>query len=316
MYDATEGVASAFANERVTAPSVRSGLESPRRIAPAGHVAGASAAFRHAPIAIVGGGTGMIGDQRQIAGARAAVARQIDVNLAAIASSSSDSCSLMPAPTPRIVNNADWLGTIDLLSFLTREALHRELHAAEESVKRRLESEEGISFTEFSYLLLQAYDFLQLFDRYGCTLHMGGSDQWGNITAGIDLIRKLRAKQAHGLVVPLVMTASGVKFGKTESGTIWLDPERTPPFNFYQFWLHTDDRDVIPYLKFFTWLERETIETMERAHAAAPEKRDAQRLLAREVTTLVHGEEEAAKAERGARSLFAGDLEAMAVSEL
>src|SRR5439155_21707695 len=143
-----------------------------------------------------------------------------------------------------------------------------------EAVNRRLESEEGISFTEFSYLLLQAYDFLQLFDRFGCLLQMGGSDQWGNITAGIDLIRKLRGKKAHGLVMPLVTTASGVKFGKTEAGTIWLDPNRTSPFRFYQFWLNTDDRDVVAYLKFFTFLERAAIETVENATKTTPEKRD------------------------------------------
>src|SRR5262249_5599812 len=132
-----------------------------------------------------------------------------------------------------------------------------------ESVSRRLESEDGMSYTEFSYLLLQARDFLELFDRYACTLQMGGSDQWGNITAGIELIRRLRAKKAHGLVTPLVTTASGAKFGKTESGTVWLDPGRTSPFKFYQFWLNTDDRDVASYLKFFTFLDREAIADLE-----------------------------------------------------
>jgi len=164
--------------------------------------------------------------------------------------------------------------------------------------------------------VLQAYDFLQLFDRFGCTLQMGGSDQWGNITAGIDLIRKLRGRKAHGLVWPLMKSASGVKFGKTEAGTVWLDPSRTPPFNFHQFWLNTDDADVVPYLKSFTFLERDAIAALERAHEAAPEKREAHRVLAREVTALVHGPEEAARAERGALKLFAGALASMDVSEL
>src|SRR4029077_18407905 len=201
-----------------------------------------------------------------------------------------------------VVNNADWLATFDLLGFLRDTGKHFTVNymLQKESVNRRLESEDGISFTEFSYLLLQAYDFLQLFDRYGCTLQMGGSDQWGNITAGIDLIRKLRAKKAHGLVVPLVMTAAGVKFGKTEAGTIWLDPARTPPFTFYQFWLNTDDRDVLAYLKYFTFLERQQIEDLERATRETPEQRNAQRVLAHEVTTQVHGPEETSKAERGA----------------
>jgi tyrosyl-tRNA synthetase len=158
-------------------------------------------------------------------------------------------------------------------------------------VNRRLESQDGISFTEFSYLVLQAYDFLQLFDRYGCTLQMGGSDQWGNITAGIDLIRKLRATKAHGLVWPLMKTSSGAKFGKTEAGTIWLDPERTSPFKFFQFWLNTDDRDAVSYLKFFTFLDQPSVEQLAALVSSAPEKREAQRVLAREVTALVHGAE-------------------------
>src|SRR5262249_10256282 len=158
-------------------------------------------------------------------------------------------------------NNADWLGTIDLLSFLRDVGKYFTVNymLQKDSVNRRLESEEGISYTEFSYLVLQAYDYLQLFDRRGCTLQMGGSDPWGNITAGIDLIRKLRAKKAHGLVWPLMTTSSGTKFGKTESGTVWLDASRTSPFKFYQFWLSTDDRDVSAYLKYFTFLDQATI---------------------------------------------------------
>jgi tyrosyl-tRNA synthetase len=185
-----------------------------------------------------------------------------------------------------------------------------------ESVSRRLESEDGISFTEFSYLVLQAYDFLQLFDRYGCMLQMGGSDQWGNITAGIDLIRKLRATRAHGLVWPLMTTASGTKFGKTEAGTIWLDPDRTSPFRFYQFWLNTDDRDVVPYLKFFTYLDRRAIESLEAAMAAAPEKREGQRALAREVTGLVHGADQVARVEHASAVLFSEDIATLAADDV
>jgi tyrosyl-tRNA synthetase len=185
-----------------------------------------------------------------------------------------------------------------------------------ESVSRRLESAEGISYTEFSYLLLQARDFVELFDRYGCTLQMGGSDQWGNITAGIDLIRKLRGTRAHGLVTPLVTTASGAKFGKTEAGTIWLDPARTSPFTFYQFWLNTDDRDVAAYLKFFTFLDRDEIGRLERSVAESPAAREAQRVLAREVTALVHGAQQAARAERASAVLFGDDLTAMRADEV
>ena len=184
-----------------------------------------------------------------------------------------------------------------------------------DSVHRRLESEEGISFTEFSYLVLQAYDFLQLFDRFGCTLQMGGSDQWGNITAGIELIRKVRAKKAHGLVTPLVTTASGAKFGKTEAGTIWLDAARTPVQEFRQFWLNTDDRDVIAYLKFFTFLTREEIDSLGEAVAREPEKRKAQQVLAEQVTTLVHGAEEATRAQSSSHVLFTASVADVAASD-
>jgi tyrosyl-tRNA synthetase len=185
-----------------------------------------------------------------------------------------------------------------------------------ESVNRRLESEEGISYTEFSYLLAQAWDFVQLYDRLGCTMQLGGSDQWGNITAGIDLVRKLRGKKAHGLVMPLVTTSSGVKFGKTEAGTVWLDPERTPPFRFYQFWLNSDDRDVVTYLKYFTFLDRAAIETLEHATKSAPEQREAQRVLAREVTTLVHGAAQVVRAERASSVLFGEDIATLDVDDV
>jgi len=183
-------------------------------------------------------------------------------------------------------------------------------------VNRRLESEEGISYTEFSYLLLQARDFLELFDRYNCVLQMGGTDQWGNITAGTDLIRKLRAKKAHGLVWPLMTTASGTKFGKTEAGTIWLDAGRTSPFQFYQFWLNTDDRDVVAYLKYFTFLDRDRIAQLEEATRRAPEKREAQRVLAREVTTTVHGAEQVERAEHASSLLFGEDITTLSVADV
>jgi tyrosyl-tRNA synthetase len=164
--------------------------------------------------------------------------------------------------------------------------------------------------------VLQAYDFLQLFDRYGCTVQMGGSDQWGNITAGIDLIRKLRAKKAHGLVWPLMKTASGTKFGKTEAGTVWLDASRTSPFKFYQFWLNTDDADVVAYLKCFTFLERAAIESLEDATRTAPEKREAQRVLAREVTALVHGDDSVTRAEHASSVLFGEDIATLSADQV
>src|SRR3954469_7342858 len=268
--------------------------------------------FGHKPIAIVGGGTGMIGDPSGKSQERILLsAEQIDENVASIRGQRARFLDFESTDNAaRIVNNAEWLAGFDLLGFLrdTGKFFTVNYMLQKDSVNRRLESEEGISYTEFSYLLLQARDFLELFDRYRCTLQMGGTDQWGNITAGIDLIRKLRAKKAHGLVWPLMTTAAGTKFGKTEAGTVWLDAVRTSPFKFYQFWLNTDDRDVIPYLKFFTFLDREAIAALEATTASEPEKRAAQRVLAREVTTLVHGAEQFTRAERASSLLFGEDI--------
>jgi tyrosyl-tRNA synthetase len=262
----------------------------------------------HSPIAIVGGGTGLIGDPSGKSQERTLLTReQVEQHLGGIREQLARFLDFdAPGNPARIVNNADWLGTIDLMSFLRDVGKHFTVNVmlAKESVKRRIEGDDGISFTEFSYLLLQAYDFLVLFDRFGCTLQMGGSDQWGNITAGCDLIRKLRAAKAYGLVLPLVTTSAGVKFGKTEAGAVWLDPARTSPFHFYQFWLNTDDRDVARYLKFFTFMPREEIESLARVTSETPERREAQRALAREVTTLVHGADQVTRAERAAAVLF------------
>ena len=218
----------------------------------------------------------------------------------------------------RLVNNAEWLTQLTAVDFMRDIGKHFSVNAmlAKESVKRRIESQDGISYTEFSYLLLQAYDFLVLFDRFNCTVQMGGSDQWGNITAGMDLIRRLRGAKAYGLVLPLVTTSTGTKFGKTEAGTIWLDPELTKPYEFYQFWLNTDDRDVVRYLKFFTFLEATPISELEAATAAEPEKRRAQQALARHVTALVHGDTAVRDAEAASQKLFGGDVASMSVKEL
>jgi tyrosyl-tRNA synthetase len=266
----------------------------------------------HSPIAIVGGGTGLIGDpsgktqermllgidqvQANVEGIRKQLERFLDFD--------------RPGNPARIVNNADWLVPMDLMSFLRDVGKHFTVNymTAKESVKRRLEGEDGISFTEFSYMLLMAYDFVVLFDRYKCTLQMGGSDQWGNITAGIDLLRKLRGVKGHGVVWQLMTTSAGVKFGKTEAGAVWLDPALTSPFRFYQFWLNTDDRDIVRYLKFFTFMTREEVEALGRATLEHPERREAQRTLARAVTALVHGEDHVRRSERAAEVLFAGSI--------
>src|SRR4051812_19367705 len=222
--------------------------------------------FGHSPIAIVGGGTGMIGDPSGKSQERTLLSvEQIEANVAGIRRQLERFLDFdRPTNPARIVNNAEWLAAFDLLGFLRDTGKYFTVNymLQKESVNRRLESEDGISYTEFSYLLLQARDFLELCDRYDCTLQMGGTDQWGNITAGIDLVRKLRARRVHGLVWPLMTTSTGAKFGKTEAGAIWLDPARTSPFRFYQFWLNTDDRDVVRYLKCFTFMTREEIDAL------------------------------------------------------
>jgi tyrosyl-tRNA synthetase len=274
----------------------------------------------HAPIALVGGGTGLIGDPSgRTAERQLLTTDQVEANVAAIRGQLERFLDFDSTTAPaQLVNNADWLTTLTAVEFMRDVGKHFSVNAmlAKESVKRRLESEDGISYTEFSYSLLQAYDFLVLHDRFDCTLQMGGSDQWGNITAGMDLIRRVRSGKAHGLVLPLITTASGTKFGKTESGAIWLDPALTKPYEFYQFWLNVDDRDAVKYLKFFTFLGQDRIGDLEGASAREPERRHAQRELAREVTRLVHGDDAVRDAENAAQALFGGDVSRMSVGEL
>jgi tyrosyl-tRNA synthetase len=281
--------------------------------------------FGHSPIAIAGGGTGMIGDPGGKTTERPLLTREkVEENLQGIKAQLARFLDFEARENPaRIVNNADWLATVPLIDFLRDVGKYFSVNAmmAKESVRRRLEGEDGISYTEFSYMLLQAYDFLVLYDRYGCRLQMGGSDQWGNITTGTDLIRRLRGegieeKLAHGLVFPLVTTSSGVKFGKTEAGAVWLDPALTSPFRFYQFWINTEDRDVVHYLKSFTWLTREEIAELEEKVRTVPQEREAQKRLAREVTRRVHGEEALAKAEKATAVLFGAEIAELEPAEV
>jgi tyrosyl-tRNA synthetase len=322
VYDATDGVRDALATGRVTAYIGFDPTASSLHVGTLLTIMGLARLqrFGHVPIAIVGGGTGMIGDPSGKSQERTLLSReQIEENVAGIRGQLARFLDFdAPAHPARIVNNADWLAEFDLLGFLRDTGKYFTVNymLQKESVNRRLESEEGISYTEFSYLLLQARDFLELFDRFHCTLQMGGSDQWGNITAGIDLIRKLRGQKAHGLVWPLMKTASGTKFGKTEAGTVWLDAARTSPFRFYQFWLNTDDRDVIPYLKYFTFLDRDAVAALEVSVQEAAEKREAQRVLAREVTTLVHGASQVTRAERASGVLFGEDLSTLSADDV
>jgi tyrosyl-tRNA synthetase len=259
----------------------------------------------HRPIALVGGGTGMIGDpsgrtserslnslevvEENVRGIRQQLERFLDF--------SGDRGALMR-------NNAEWLMSLGAIEFMRDVGKHFTVNymTAKDSVKSRLDA--GISYTEFSYMLLQAYDFLELYKREGVRLQIGGSDQWGNITAGVELIRRSAGVEAHAVTLPLVTTASGTKFGKTEAGAVWLDPVMTSPYKFYQFWINTDDRDVGRYLRYFTLLPQGEVEALERAVAEKPEAREAQRALAADVTTRVHGADAMRVASDASRLVF------------
>ncbi|XQY91015.1 tyrosine--tRNA ligase [Metabacillus sp. HB246100] len=273
----------------------------------------------HYPIALVGGGTGLIGDP---SGKKA----ERTLNTSDIVQEWSDrikgqlsrfldfEAEKNPA---MIVNNYDWIGSLDVISFLRDVGKNFGVNymLAKDSVQSRIES--GISFTEFSYMILQSYDFLKLYQNNDCKLQIGGSDQWGNITAGLELIRKSEENsKAFGLTIPLVTKADGTKFGKTEGGAIWLDADKTSPYEFYQFWINTDDRDVVKYLKFFTFLSQEQINELEKEVETAPEKRSAQKTLAEEVTKLVHGEDSLQQAIKISEALFSGDIKQLTGNEI
>jgi tyrosyl-tRNA synthetase len=260
------------------------------------------------PIVLVGGGTGMVGDPSGKRTERPVLAvEQIDHNVARIQSQLQRFVDFTAAGNAaRLRNNADWLRPLRLMDFLRDTGKHFTLSymLQKEAVKSRLES--GISYTEFSYMLVQAYDFWHLWTTERCELQMGGSDQWGNITAGTELIARREGQSAHGLVFPLLTTAGGDKFGKSEAGNVWLDPARTSPYQFYQFWLNTDDRDVDRLLKFFTFLPLPEIASLMQQQAADPGKRPAQRRLAEEVTARVHGAETLRGVMAASRLLFGG----------
>ena len=265
----------------------------------------------HTPIALVGGATGMIGDpsfkatERSLNSAEtvAGWVESIRNQLKPFLSFEGDNAAIM-------ANNADWFGSMNCLDFLRDIGKHFSVNAMlnKESVKQRIERDDvGISFTEFAYSLLQGYDFAELNKRHGAVLEIGGSDQWGNITAGIDLTRRLNQKQVFGLTLPLVTKSDGTKFGKTEGGAVWLNAKKTSPYQFYQFWLKVADADVYKFLKYFTFLSIEEIDAIEAKDKASGTKPEAQRILAEEMTRLIHGEEALAAAQRISESLFAED---------
>ncbi|HEX4955467.1 MAG TPA: tyrosine--tRNA ligase [Thermoanaerobaculia bacterium] len=275
----------------------------------------------HRPIALVGGGTGLIGDPSGKESERPMLTKEkLAENAAGLRSQLERFLDFGGERGAVLIDNAEWLCELNLLDFLRDIGKHFSVNAmvARDSVRVRLESrDQGISYTEFSYSLLQAYDFLELYDRYGCRLQMGGSDQWGNIVAGSDLIRRLRGVTAYGLTSPLMTRSDGKKFGKSEQGNVWLDANLTSPYELYQFWLNTEDGDVVRSLKGFTFLGLEEIADLAAAVESRPERREAQRVLAAEVTRLVHGGDALARAEHTTRVLFEGeDLAGLTDQEL
>lgn len=259
----------------------------------------------HRPVALIGGGTGMIGDPSGKTAERTLQSRdQVIPNVAGIQSQLERFLDFSGTSGALARDNSDWLLPLGAVEFMRDVGKHFTVNymTAKDSVKSRMDS--GISYTEFSYMLLQAYDFLELFRRDGVTLQIGGSDQWGNITAGVELIRRAEGAEAHALTFPLLTTSSGAKFGKTEAGAVWLDAGLTSPYQFYQFWINAEDRDIGRYLRLFTLLERAEIEALESATAERPERREAQTVLAMDVTRRIHGAQAARVAEQVSGVLF------------
>jgi tyrosyl-tRNA synthetase len=270
----------------------------------------------HRPLALVGGATGQIGDPRPTAERTLNDPETIALWVARLRAQIEPYLSFEGDNAAVMVNNLDWTAGMSAIEFLRDIGKHFRVNKmlTKDSVARRLESEQGISYTEFSYQLLQGMDFLELYRRYGCTLQQGGSDQWGNLTAGLDLIHRLEPDaEVHALATPLMTKADGTKFGKSETGTLWLDPEMTTPYAFYQFWLNTDDRDISRYLRVLSFKSREELEELEKQTVERPQARAAQRALAEELTTLVHGADQCAAVINASKALFGqgelGDLD-------
>ncbi len=272
----------------------------------------------HNPIAVAGGGTGLIGDpsgrnlerilnsEETVSQWTEKIRNQLEIFL-------DFKSKTNPA---QIVNNYNWLSDIKVIEFLRDTGKHFSVGnmLSKESVKSRLN--EGISYTEFSYMILQAYDFLRLYQDYKCEMQAGGSDQWGNITAGIDLIKKVTRGNAFGLTFPLITKSDDTKFGKTETGTIWLDPKKTTPYQFYQFWINTDDKDINNFINYFTFLSEDEISDLQEKTKNEPEKREAQKILSREVASLIHGKPAMLRAEKISQALFYGNLKGLSEGEI
>ncbi|MBP8219747.1 MAG: tyrosine--tRNA ligase, partial [Aeromonas sp.] len=275
----------------------------------------------HTPVALVGGATGLIGDPSFKATERSL--NSTDTVQGWVASLSAQIKALLPSDegllAPQLVNNGDWMGQMSTLDFLRDIGKHFSVNAmlARESVRQRLaRPDQGISFTEFSYALLQSYDFAVLHQRLGCTLQIGGNDQWGNITSGMDLTRRLHQAQVHGMTLPLITKADGTKFGKTEGGAVWLDPALTSPYAFYQFWLGTADEDVYRFLRYYSFMSLSEIDELEAEDAKRQRRKQAQQVLANELTELVHGKAALAAVQRISELLFRGDVARLGESDL
>jgi tyrosyl-tRNA synthetase len=260
----------------------------------------------HRPLALVGGATGLIGDPKPTAERTLNAPEVVAEWVERVKGQIEPYLSFEGSNAATMVNNLDWTSGLSAIEFLRDIGKYFRVNKmiAKEAVARRLNSDQGISYTEFSYQILQGMDFLKLFQQYGCTMQTGGSDQWGNLTAGIDLIHRVEGASAHALATPLITKADGTKFGKTEGGAIWLDPEMTTPYAFYQFWLNADDRDISTFLRIFSFASRAEIEELEELTRERPQARAAQRALAEELTTLVHGAGQCAAVVAASRALF------------
>ncbi len=318
-----EGVQDLLGSEKVT---VYNGFDATGDSLHVGHMVPLLALARlqrygHHPIALAGGGTTMIGDPSGKSSERPLLTRdQIDENADSIKQQLAHFLDFDSKTNPaRLMNNADWLLKLNLIDFLRDIGKHFSVNymLAKDSVKTRIDREQGLSYTEFSYMLMQSYDFLYLHDTYGCKLQTGGTDQWGNITAGVELVRRVRGANVFAMAYPLITRADGTKFGKTASGqSVWLKADRTSPYRFYQFFFNTDDRDAVKYLKIFTFLDQPRVTELEAAMLAHPEEREAQRVLAREVTRILHGETALDKAEQATQALFGGEISGLSAAEI
>jgi len=322
IYDSMDGLEELLEKEKVT---LYNGFDPTADSLHVGHLVPMLALARfqrygHHVIALAGEGTGMIGDPSGRSDERNLLsAEEAHYNVEKIKRQLAKFLDFEIKSNPaRIMNNGDWLLDLKLIDFLRDTGKYFTVNSmmAKDSVKSRLSRESGLSFTEFSYSLLQAYDFYHLFVTENCVLQTGGSDQWGNITAGCELIRRKTGKSAYGLTYPLVKKKDGTKFGKTAGGAVWLDPERTSPYKFYQFWLNTDDADVIPFLKYFTFFDRQKIDELEFATRENPEDRAAQKALAVEMTKMMHGETALDKAMQASEALFGGEINGLSAADI